>query len=115
MRRVLTGSAFVLILLLAAGFFAAEPARVTLALSGGRVIHTDSTWRELVTWVELGMTPMLAIADATRWPAVWMKREKDVGTLAPGRYADIVAVRGNVLKHTLSCRGWTSSSRTVSG
>jgi imidazolonepropionase-like amidohydrolase len=49
--------------------------------------------------VDLGMTPMQAIADATRWPAVWLKKEKDMGTLAPGRYADIIAVRGDVLKH----------------
>ena len=61
--------------------------------------HTDSTWRELATWVELGMTPMQAIAGATRWPAVWLKRERDLGTLAPGRYADIIAVRGDVLTH----------------
>lgn len=61
--------------------------------------HTDSTWRELATWVDLGMTPMQAIAGATRWPAVWLKKEKDMGTLAPGRYADIIAVRGDVLKH----------------
>ena len=59
--------------------------------------HTDSTWRELATWVRLGMTPMQAIAGATRWPAVWLKREKDLGTLAPGRYADVIAVRGDVL------------------
>jgi imidazolonepropionase-like amidohydrolase len=61
--------------------------------------HTDSTWRELATWVDLGMTPMQAIAGATRWPAVWLKKEKDLGSLAPGRYADIIAVRGDVLKH----------------
>ncbi|MEO8433074.1 MAG: amidohydrolase family protein [Acidobacteriota bacterium] len=61
--------------------------------------HTDSTWRELATWVELGMTPMQAIAGATRWPAVWLKREKDMGTLAPGRYADVIAVKGDVLTH----------------
>jgi imidazolonepropionase-like amidohydrolase len=61
--------------------------------------HTDSTWRELQTWVDLGMTPMQAIAGATRWPAVWLKRDKDMGTLAPGRYADVIAVRGDVLTH----------------
>jgi imidazolonepropionase-like amidohydrolase len=43
------------------------------------------------------MTPMQAIAGATRWPAVFLKKEKEIGTLAPGRYADIVAVRGDVL------------------
>ena len=59
--------------------------------------HTDSTWRELATWVRLGMTPMQAIAGATRWPAAFLKKEKDIGTLAPGRYADVVAVRGDVL------------------
>jgi imidazolonepropionase-like amidohydrolase len=61
--------------------------------------HTDSTWRELDTWVRLGMTPMQAIAGATRWPAAWLKKEKEFGTLAPGRYADVIAVRGDVLTH----------------
>jgi imidazolonepropionase-like amidohydrolase len=61
--------------------------------------HTDSTWRELETWVRLGMTPMQAIAGATRWPALWLKRDKDFGTLAPGHYADIIAVHGDVLTH----------------
>jgi imidazolonepropionase-like amidohydrolase len=61
--------------------------------------HTDSTWRELATWVKLGMTPMQAIAGATHWPAVWLKRDKDIGTIAPGRYADLIAVHGDVLTH----------------
>jgi imidazolonepropionase-like amidohydrolase len=61
--------------------------------------HTDSTWRELDTWVRLGMTPMQAIAGATRWPARFLKKEKDLGTLAPGRLADVIAVRGDVLTH----------------
>jgi imidazolonepropionase-like amidohydrolase len=61
--------------------------------------HTDSTWRELHTWVQLGMTPMQAIAGATRWPARFLKKEKDLGTLTPGRYADVIAVRGDVLTH----------------
>lgn len=61
--------------------------------------HSDSTWRELYTWVKLGMTPMQAIAGATHWPAVWLKKEKEIGTLAPGRFADVIAVRGDVLTH----------------
>jgi imidazolonepropionase-like amidohydrolase len=59
--------------------------------------HTDSTWRELDTWVRLGVAPMQAIAAATRWPARFLKKEKELGTLAPGRYADVIAVRGDVL------------------
>jgi len=61
--------------------------------------HTDSTWRELQTWVRLGMTPMQAIAGATRWPARFLKKEKELGTLMPGRYADVIAVRGDVLSN----------------
>jgi imidazolonepropionase-like amidohydrolase len=61
--------------------------------------HTDSTWRELATWVRLGMTPMQAIAGATRWPAAWLKKENELGTLARGRFADVIAVRGDVLTH----------------
>ena len=61
--------------------------------------HSDSTWRELATWVKLGVTPMQAIAGSTRWPAVWLKKEKEIGTLAPGRFADVIAVRGDALAH----------------
>ncbi|MGH7568123.1 MAG: amidohydrolase family protein [Gemmatimonadales bacterium] len=59
--------------------------------------HSDATWRELATWVRLGMTPMEAIMGATRWPARFLKREQDLGTLARGHYADIITVRGDVL------------------
>jgi len=41
---------------------------------------------------------MDAIQAATRWPARFLKREQDLGTLASGRYADIIAVRGDVLQ-----------------
>jgi imidazolonepropionase-like amidohydrolase len=59
--------------------------------------HTDSTWRELVKFVEFGMTPMQAIGAATRWPARFLKMEHRLGTLEEGAFADVIAVRGDVL------------------
>lgn len=62
--------------------------------------HSSSTWRELEAWVNiLGVDPMQAIRGATYWPSVAMKADKDVGTVTPGKYADIIAVRGDVLRH----------------
>jgi imidazolonepropionase-like amidohydrolase len=62
--------------------------------------HSDSTWHELEVWVNrLGVPPMDAIRAATWWPAVAMKRERDYGTIAEGKYADVIAVRGDVLRH----------------
>jgi imidazolonepropionase-like amidohydrolase len=48
--------------------------------------------------VEYGMTPMEAIQAATRNGAQALGREKDVGAIAVGRFADIIAVDGDPLK-----------------
>lgn len=62
--------------------------------------HSQSTWHELDVWVnELGYDPMLAIRAATYWPAVCMGVEDDYGTIAEGKYADIIAVEGDVLRY----------------
>jgi imidazolonepropionase-like amidohydrolase len=62
--------------------------------------HNQSTWRELDIWVnKLGMSPMDTIRAATYWPAVMMKVDKDVGTISEGKYADIIAVKGDVLRY----------------
>ncbi len=47
--------------------------------------------------VQYGMTPLQAIQAATRNAAEALGREKDVGAIAVGRYADIVAVTGDPL------------------
>lgn len=59
--------------------------------------HTDSTWRELVKFVELGMSPLETISAATRWPARFLGLEHQLGTLEKGALADVIAVRGDVL------------------
>ncbi len=62
--------------------------------------HSDSTWRELDTWVRnFGVAPMDAIRAATYWPAVHMKVIDEVGTISPGKRADIIAVDGDVLRY----------------
>ncbi|HET8676819.1 MAG TPA: amidohydrolase family protein [Blastocatellia bacterium] len=62
--------------------------------------HSQSTWKELDIWVNrLGVDPMTAIRAATYWPSVLMKVDKDVGTISEGKYADIIAVRGDVLRY----------------
>jgi imidazolonepropionase-like amidohydrolase len=62
--------------------------------------HSDSTWREIDTWVNtFGVDAMEAIRAATYWPAVHMKVDSDVGTVSAGKYADVIAVRGDVLRH----------------
>ncbi|MEM1119902.1 MAG: amidohydrolase family protein [Bacteroidota bacterium] len=62
--------------------------------------HSQSTWNELDVWVnDLGYDPLLAIKSATYWPAVYMGVDKEVGTISEGKYADIIAVKGDVLRH----------------
>jgi predicted amidohydrolase YtcJ len=62
--------------------------------------HSQTTWNELDIWVrEMGIPPMEAIRAATYWPSVMMKKDREVGTITPGKYADIIAVKGDVLRY----------------
>jgi len=62
--------------------------------------HSHSTWRELDAWVtNFGVDPMTAIRAATYWPSVAMKVDGQVGTVSPGKFADIIAVRGDVMRY----------------
>ena len=62
--------------------------------------HSQTTWRELDAWVNtFGIDPMTTIRAATYWPSVAMKVSDQVGTVSADKYADIIAVRGDVLRH----------------
>jgi imidazolonepropionase-like amidohydrolase len=62
--------------------------------------HCQSTWNELDVWVNvMGIPPMEAIQAATYWPSKFMGVEERWGTLVAGRYADIIAVKGDVLRY----------------
>jgi imidazolonepropionase-like amidohydrolase len=54
--------------------------------------------RQFAKMVEWGMTPMEAIQAATRNAAEALGRTADVGAIAPGRYADLIAVDGDPLQ-----------------
>jgi imidazolonepropionase-like amidohydrolase len=53
--------------------------------------------RELDWFVKMGMTPEQALKAATTEPAAMLGLEKSLGAVAPGFYADIVAVEGDPL------------------
>lgn len=62
--------------------------------------HSQSTWNELDVWVnEFGIDTMYAIRGATYWPALWMGVADKVGTVTEGKQADIIAVKGDVLRY----------------
>jgi imidazolonepropionase-like amidohydrolase len=44
------------------------------------------------------MSPLQAISAATKWPAHLMKQEATLGTIEPGKLADVIVVKGNVLE-----------------
>ena len=55
--------------------------------------------RELQCMVEAGMSPMQALQAATGWAAECLGIEPDVGTIQPGKLADLVAVDGDPLQN----------------
>ena len=81
-------------------------AAITAAIGAGVKVAmgTDSAigphggnLRELGEMVRCGMTPMQAIEASTRVPAELLRRGDRLGTLAAGKLADVVAVRGDPL------------------
>lgn len=54
--------------------------------------------RELEWFVKAGLTPEQALATATTNAAALLGKEKELGMIAPGYFADLVAVEGDPLK-----------------
>jgi imidazolonepropionase-like amidohydrolase len=59
--------------------------------------HTEALWREIKCHVDMGMSPQRAISAATRVGARILGRGNDLGTLEPGKLADVIVVKGNPL------------------
>lgn len=59
--------------------------------------HTEAMWREMSALVDAGMTPLQVISAATKNGAQIMGLYRDIGTIEPGKLADIIVVDGNPL------------------
>ena len=59
--------------------------------------HTEALWREMKAHVDVGMSPQRAISAATRVNAQILGKGSELGTIEPGKLADIIVVRGNPL------------------
>lgn len=56
-----------------------------------------SLHEEMQMLVDIGITPMQAIQGATLWSAEVLGRDREVGSVQPGRFADFAVVDGNPL------------------
>lgn len=61
------------------------------------VVPGHSLHDELALFTQAGMTPGEALRTATLNPARCLGREKDLGTIAPGKFADLVLLAQNPL------------------
>jgi imidazolonepropionase-like amidohydrolase len=63
----------------------------------GGIPWTESIAQEFPRMVDLGMTPMQAIQSATSRAAELLEMKGRLGVIAPGAYADVIAVSGDPL------------------
>jgi imidazolonepropionase-like amidohydrolase len=70
---------------------------ISFGTDAGGFAWTENQAKELAYFVQYGMTPMQAIKSATSVAARLLDQEDSLGAVAPGRYADLVAVAGDPL------------------
>jgi imidazolonepropionase-like amidohydrolase len=64
----------------------------------GGIPWTEPLAQEFGRMVALGMTPMDAIQSATSRAAEMLDMKGEIGVIAPGAYAEVIAVSGDPLK-----------------
>ncbi|MEO1246840.1 MAG: amidohydrolase family protein [Pseudomonadota bacterium] len=74
----------------------AAGARIVYGSDSGTYPHGDNA-KQFSVYVDLGMTPLQAIRSATTVAAESLGWAGDIGAIAPGYFADIIAVEGNPL------------------
>ena len=80
------------------GFAKAVKMGVKLAYGtdSGVYPHGDNA-KQFAYMVRYGMTPMQALQSATIRAAELLGKEGEIGSIAPGRFADLIAVEGDPL------------------
>jgi imidazolonepropionase-like amidohydrolase len=71
--------------------------KIAFGTDVGAYEHGTST-REFNLMVDYGMKPLEAIRSATLRAAELLRMEKQIGTIEPGKFADVIAVEGNPLE-----------------
>jgi imidazolonepropionase-like amidohydrolase len=71
--------------------------RISFGTDAGGFAWTENQAKEFAYMVKYGMTPMQAIQSATSVAAALLDQQENFGSIAPGRYADIIAVDGDPL------------------
>ncbi|HEY3768882.1 MAG TPA: amidohydrolase family protein, partial [Candidatus Angelobacter sp.] len=72
-------------------------AKMAFGTDAGVYPHGDNA-RQFFYMVKFGMTPAQAIRAATSSAADLIGRARDVGTIEPGKFADVIAVTGDPLQ-----------------
>lgn len=60
-------------------------------------LPTEAMWQEMDLMVRYGAPPMEVISAATRRNAEWLNMADSLGTVTPGKLADVIVVDGNPL------------------
>jgi imidazolonepropionase-like amidohydrolase len=72
--------------------------KIALGTDAGWLVHHGENARELAMLVKGGMTPMEAILAATSTAADLLDMADLVGSIEPGKYADLLIVDGDPLQ-----------------
>jgi imidazolonepropionase-like amidohydrolase len=72
--------------------------KIVFGTDMGGIPWSESIAEEFSRMTQLGMQPMDAIQSATSRAAVMLDMEGKIGTIAPGSFADIVAVTGDPMR-----------------
>ncbi len=79
-------------------------AGVPIVAGTDKAVPAHSLHRELELYVQAGLTPMQVIQLATSGAAKVMGVDEEVGSIEPGKRADLVLVEGNPLEHFADLR-----------